>query len=358
MQKLISPIKLIVLLLGISISIGSCKKSNTQNPDGGNPNAVFKTVYSAGFSILNNGNPIATIWKNDTAIKLTDGTKQAIAKGIVVVGNDIYIAGYEGTTAKYWKNGVATNLNTGTTNAIANAIFVSGTDVYIAGRENNFAKYWKNGVAVNLTNGTNVAEATSIMIDGANVYVAGYELNVTGKNVAKYWKNGVATTLTDGNNRAWATSIIALGADVYVVGYEEYNALARQTARFWKNGVLVPLADALTNTTNGGSISSAYAITRNGSDIYIAGHANVDVNSATAKGRLWKNGVVASVLNDAISYGNAVALGGSDVYVGGQSAVAAFGGGIATYWKNGTPVILTKSSLGETGNVYSIALGN
>ena len=83
---------------------------------------------------------------------------------------DVYIAGFEnnGTkdVAKIWKNGVVTALTDGTNDAAAISVFVLGTDVYVSGWESNgtkkIAKIWKNGIATVLTNGTNDAQANSI----------------------------------------------------------------------------------------------------------------------------------------------------------------------------------------------------
>jgi CTP:molybdopterin cytidylyltransferase MocA len=90
------------------------------------------------------------------------------------LATDIYAVGYEFTgsfansIAKAWKNGVATSLTNGSNQAYASSVFVLGSDVYIAGSESNgtttVAKIWKNGVATSLTNGTNDAEAYSIFV--------------------------------------------------------------------------------------------------------------------------------------------------------------------------------------------------
>ncbi len=118
---------------------------------------------------------------------------------------DVYVSGaeYNGSVgiATYWKNGQVVSLTDGTKNAWAASIAVVGSDVYVAGSESNgsveVAKYWKNGQAVALTDGTQRAVANSIVVVGSNVYVAGVEVN-GGFSVAKYWKNGQAVALTDG----------------------------------------------------------------------------------------------------------------------------------------------------------------
>jgi hypothetical protein len=86
----------------------------------------------------------------------------------------VYICGYERNlnnrlVAKYWKNGVPVNLTDGTKNADAKDIFILGTDIYIAGYEVNDAgrsigKYWKNGIPANITDENNNGELRSIHV--------------------------------------------------------------------------------------------------------------------------------------------------------------------------------------------------
>ncbi|HOJ76637.1 MAG TPA: hypothetical protein PL158_00880, partial [Bacillota bacterium] len=70
--------------------------------------------------------------------------------------------------AKYWRNGQAIELNEGDYDADANSIYVVGNDVYVAGYEEiggkKVAKYWKNGQAEALSDGTNDAFATGIFV--------------------------------------------------------------------------------------------------------------------------------------------------------------------------------------------------
>ncbi len=84
----------------------------------------------------------------------------------------VYVAGavHNGTkwVAKYWKDGNAITLTDGTNNAKALSVFVVGTYVYVAGFENNgsrdVATYWKNGTAVYLTDGMLSAGALSLYV--------------------------------------------------------------------------------------------------------------------------------------------------------------------------------------------------
>jgi hypothetical protein len=103
---------------------------------------------------------------------LTNGFFAANVFSIEVVGNDVYLAGFEynGTSAnnaKYWKNGTATILAAGPQ---ANSMAVFGNDVYVAGNQpnpttaNSMAVYWKNGQAIPLTDGTTNAYAYAVVV--------------------------------------------------------------------------------------------------------------------------------------------------------------------------------------------------
>jgi hypothetical protein len=100
---------------------------------------------------------------------------------------DIYVSGHENSTAVFWKNGQKVNLpSTPFVNSAATSIAVVGNNVYVAGWEGDFhnqsqnrAKYWKNGQEVFLT-GTTGAGANSIMVVGGDVYVAGKFKDLTG----------------------------------------------------------------------------------------------------------------------------------------------------------------------------------
>lgn len=94
-------------------------------------------VYVAGF-MRDKGRYIATLWKNGTTQKLTDGYEDAKAHSVFVSNNDVYVAGIEGSdyyrsVAVLWKNGIPQNLTDGNHKAEAHSVFVSGDDVYVVG---------------------------------------------------------------------------------------------------------------------------------------------------------------------------------------------------------------------------------
>ena len=303
------------------------------------PPETDRDIYVAGYEYNGSSIQVAKYWKNRIAVTLTDGTNNAAANSIAVVGSDVYVAGYETNgndwrprVAKYWKNGQEFALNDGTNYAEASSIAVVGSDVYVAGYETNgsnipVAKYWKNGIAVLLTNGIYYAGATDIAIVGSDVYVSGFE----GK-FAKYWKNGQEFVLNDGTKwAAVANSIAIAGSDVYVAGNETDGGI--YVVKYWKNGIAVSLIQ--------GYNADATSIAVVGGNVYVAGYNDWRIPGA----KYWKNGQY-FVLSDPQNWADAmdIAVAGSDVYVAGSESV--WGGnhwkaGVAKYWKNGVAVALT-----------------
>jgi carboxypeptidase family protein len=281
-------------------------------------------IYVAGYE-FNGSVAVAKYWKNGQAISLTDGTENAYASSIAVVGGDVYVAGHEYNggandyIAKYWKNGQVIPQQCG-----SNSIAVVGSDVYTAGVEYNgsvgVATYWKNGQATALSDGTKTTIASSVAVVGSDVYVAGYDSIGPGP-VAKYWKNGQVIPLTDGTNYAVANSIVVVGSDVYVVGYEQIGpSYGNYVAKYWKNGQAITVADGM----------QATSIALVGSDVYVAGNG--------AGGAMyWKNGQAISLTGG--SYAKSIAVVGRDVYVAGVEGN--WPNLTATYWKNGQAIALT-----------------
>jgi hypothetical protein len=319
--------KIVIIITIVSGIFFSCKKSakDNQNPIpgvGGNGIDTIGTVYAAGYEYNTNtggsiGIKVAKYWKNNSTINLTNGTYNASATAITLVGTDIYTAGYEKnaagkSVAKYWKNTAATNITDGNFDAITTGLVIVGADIYIAGYEKNaaninVAKYWKNGIAINLSGGSKDAKATAITIVGGDVYVAGYELNAANIAVAKYWKNGTAVILSNGIDATVANGIAVVGTDVYVVGgswHYSFGGDPRGIGKYWKNGVS-------TNLTTIGAANSIYV---KGTDIFITGCIDLVPT-------YWKNGISNSLTHSS-SYFNiptSISVLANKVYITGYA---------------------------------------
>ena len=280
-------------------------------------------------------NGIAKYWKNGQEIVLNSTYPNSTANAIVVVGNDVYVAGadldkqgqaalatYTNNKAKYWKNGQEVIL-TAPYGGGAASIAVDGNDVYVAGWDYGGTKmkaiYWKNGQPVYLSDGTTDAKATCIVLDDGNVYVAGDD-----NGVAKYWKNGQTVSLTNGLMQAEASSITVVGNDIYVSG-SEHNGTVME-AKYWKNG------EAVTLPVGPGYNAYATSIAIVGSDVYVSGY---EVNySSQVTGKYWKNGKAVSLGSDI--YPSSIKVYGGDVFIAGSVDF------VGIYWKNGMAVRITK----------------
>lgn len=286
--------------------IAGCSKDD----EGTSATPVATTeVYVAGYIYNSTFKTVAAVWKNGVQTLLTDGTVYAEAQDITVVGNDVYVVGYEMVNnkevAKIWKNGVGTSLSDGLNNERAVAIAISGADIYVVGRQNNgtalIPKIWKNGTATNLPTAGSFSEfATDIYISGSDVYVSGYRNNGT-ESYAKIWKNGVPTNLTNGATNATVTDIVVSGTDVYAVGRDSGKG------RCWKNGQV--------NATlvNEATSYEATNIVADGPDIYISGYQTV---SGAKQLRLYKNGTAIDFQNATDDLApSGLAINGVDNYI-------------------------------------------
>ena len=176
-------------------------------------------VYVAGFELplepvscgtcvqIRSGFAIAVLWKNGQLQYLTDGVHNAWATSVFVSGNDVYVAGFEGTSARLWKNEVVQNLENETSGGpfnIVNSVFVSGKDVYAAGN-----KVWKNGKILYERGGNYSFE--SIFVSDNDVYVVGRETNFGGGyDAAKLWKNGMIQDISYGSTMSYANSVFVV----------------------------------------------------------------------------------------------------------------------------------------------------
>lgn len=300
-------------------------------------------MYMVGSIYRADGYSSVSAWKNGVLTKKNTKIKEHnYATSVFVSGKDVYHAGHELKfkfyVATYWKNNVAVSLTDGTQDARANAITVVGSDVYVAGVENGVALYWKNGNAVVLSDKQYRAKANAIVVVGQDVYVAGTCGTKKG-NFATYWKNGTAVYLSKKNNSAYANSIAVVGSDVHVVGLDSNNNRT-DIAKYWKNGVA-------TNLEVGGWVTAS-AISINGQDVYIVGRGN-------GGAKIWKNGVETKLTNGKfLSDAHSLFIKGSDIYVGGNESYG--NGSVIKYWKNGIGTDITKEK--DEATTTAMFIGN
>jgi len=273
---------------------------------------------------------------------------------------DVYVAGFEDNSsnleiATYWKNGTAVTLGEGTYGSAAYSIVVSNGDVYVAGNEgsssgNDIAKYWLNGTPVELTDGTQESVALSILVDSNNdVYVAGIE-----GGDAMYWKDGVPVPLTTAtvNNSAEAWAIGVSGGDVYVAGWQYVTTqtspnsyYTAPVAMLWTNGVATELSNPL-------GFGVAQGLFLSGSDVYVAGNTcQPNTGPGCSQATYWENGTPVVLTNQTNTGAVSVAVSGSDVYVAGVSISGSFD--IADLWTNGTLTQLSTEYSAANGVVVS-----
>lgn len=261
---------------------------------------------------------------------------------------DVYVAGYtvaaDGSyLATYWKNGIGATVTDKTLDSRAYAISVKGSDVYMAGFAQDGASqaqavYWKNGTTVSINSPVN-SNAYAIFLDGNNVLVAGR----TGAN-AVYWNNGIVTSLPAGSSNSITAGIAANGNDIYVGG--EIYFSGSSTAVYWKNGKTIKMSDSLVN-------SYANAMTMNNNDLYLAGYTTQVVNSSTILvATYWKNGTPIILTPGLMSQANAITLNGGDIYVAGSRTINNHL--TAAFWKNGKETDLTPGTYDSEINAIAV----
>jgi sulfur transfer complex TusBCD TusB component (DsrH family) len=263
-------------------------------------NSVFVSgsdVYVVGYENIPK-NCVARLWKNGVKQNLTDEILRSVANSVYVSGNDVYVAGYECTIerdgesystdpciAKLWKNGAAINLTDGTRVAEALSVYVLGNDVYVVGYELTtdyyyVAKLWKNGVAQDLSGITYVY---SVCASKNDVYVAGTSGYICGSGGCGFqpllWKNGVVQNL---GGMAYVYSVFVSDNNVYVTGSDG------NVGKLWKNGV----------EQNINGISYAKSACISGNDVYVAGMSRDYMKTA----QVWKNGTTQNLSMNGEAY--------------------------------------------------------
>lgn len=247
-------------------------------------NAIYvndNDVYVIGYTYSNGG--YYTLWKNGIANDFPKGT---YPKSICVSGNDVYIAGSMKIGAKYdaaviWKNGEATYLTDGTGDALARSVSVVGNDVYVLGHDryfdgiNNNDKYikvWKNNVVISTIKSD--IFPTSMYVNGTDVYVTGGDC---------IWKNGIKTILGGSDATYYTNSVFVANNTVYVAGHRTSGGITDQ-AQLWANG-------NAQHTPN----AAFYSVFVYDNDVYVAG---IQKTASIWQPIVYKNGVITSLSNE------------------------------------------------------------
>jgi hypothetical protein len=188
---------------------------NTPNGFNSFPNALsvsHDNIFIGGWIKETDGKTIAASWKNGVLTRLTDGTKNAIIKDVIIVGSDTYAAGY--TTNNNW---------TGTV--------------------------WKNGTILHtFSNPEYTTQVQSIYVEGDIVYTLSTTFNIdssgTRTETIQYHKNGIyQKELATSNIRVNAGGISVIDGDVYcLISY--INNQDINVPQFYKNGELLDNLDS------------------------------------------------------------------------------------------------------------------
>ena len=191
-----------------------------------------------------------------------------------------------------------------------------------------------------------------------DVYVSGYQSDDDASyyDVAypTYWKNGSSVVLDSNYYYAGenALSIAVAGNNVYAAGYgigTDFGFRIFSYRTFWKNGNPV---DLFGNSLTGDIYKFSYLTVSNG-NVYVVAWGSAD--NAT----YFKNGspIVLSYGSEG-SEASSIAVSGNDVYVAGISFNRNYYYGgynrMARYWKNGNPVKLTDGT--KDAHTTSIAV--
>ncbi len=95
-MKVIRKITPYLLIIIAIFTLHACKKSDTQTPTP-TPVTPVETIYTVGYERSPNGvgHYVAMYWKDTTKVNLTEGSTDAQARSIKVVGNDVFVLGEE-----------------------------------------------------------------------------------------------------------------------------------------------------------------------------------------------------------------------------------------------------------------------
>lgn len=318
---------------------------------------------------------------------------------ITLSGNNVYIGGIfdkicsnasctTGTNAKnvaYWNGSTWSGFGFGLDNFVF-ALAANGNTVYAGGNFNNIcgnsacnsgntaANYiakWDGVQWSSIGYGVNSA-VYALLLNGSDLYTGGYFSHLCGNAACSFtgasvnyiarWSTSTSTWYSIGNGLNNDVRAIALGASnaIYVGGFFTQTC-GNQTCN--SSNITVNRIAKWNGTTwsalGNGVNSDVYAVTTNGSNVYVAGNlsqicgnaacnsANTTVNHVTA----W-NGSTWSTLANGVNY-SAIALAATStsLYTGGLFTLAC--GDAACSTGNTTANYVAKFSVPLTATIYS-----
>lgn len=176
-----------------------------------------------------------------------------------------------------------------------------------------------------------ITTASDTMVNKKDIYIAGVVQSTT-TSIAAYWKNDTIILLSDSTNYSRATAITKAGSDIYVAGSLNGAAV------YWKNGKVVTLPTGLNSYITSIAVS--------GNDVYVAG---TGIENGSLPAEYWKNGTGHLFSNLPSGQVQAIALFGSDTYMVGQEH-SWRDNSVAKFWKNGVSINLTDGSRNAYAN--------
>lgn len=269
---------------------------------------IYMTGYQQ-FESGSNAKNTARLWKNGDLVNITQPpSKDAIAFGFYMSGNNIYLVGNEkrpntnDAYATLWTNGAPVRLSDGSSYSIAYDVVRVNNDVFAVGYDKGMACYWKNGKKTDLYTATAGSANTISYASVGNLYIGG-SVYSGGQERGAIWKNANLSLLGTAGVMSRVSKIVTVGHDVYAMGYLRPNTV------IWKNQNLI-------STSFIGANGFIDDMDISGSDVYVLGRLALGGESF-----VWKNGVKLNMSFPKSASLSKIQIVDGVIYVGGFSNV-------------------------------------
>lgn len=245
-----------------------------------------RVVYTAGYYLDGNGDPVSCYWSNNCRIDLPSGpSNTGAAHSIYLSGNTVYIGGYYNTgsddIACYWADNRTSirkvDLNRdGKRHSFVKSTYVYGGVVYSAGYYNDSSRnipcYWIGTNKFDLgSDGVNDSQAYFIIVNLGTVFTAGSTDDGLLEK-ACYWSNQTRFMLDRSTNRNSAANALLVDSsgNIHTAGYFT-DSNGKGQPCYWLNTNRTIIGGGLYN----GQAKSIYL---KNSNLYIAGFYSDSVN--------------------------------------------------------------------------------